>query len=132
MSENLLIKYFKRNITLQVLLARDEDLCMSLAILNHIQNCPIKKPFFVSFCFSRVIQEGVASVWAGQNKNLNKAREELMRRAKVRNNIVLTHALSWRLLSSIFSRGLQIRKHKPVILNMPYIVLFEEKKILSA
>ncbi|GFR69892.1 fructose-bisphosphate aldolase [Elysia marginata] len=66
-----------------VLLSRDEDLCTSLTILNNIQNCHMKKPFFVSFCFSRVIQEDVVAMWAGQNKNRKKARTELMRRAEL-------------------------------------------------
>ncbi|GFO00208.1 fructose-bisphosphate aldolase [Plakobranchus ocellatus] len=66
-----------------VLLARDENLSKSISILNSCQTCRIKKPFFVSFCFSLVIQEGVASMWAGLDKNLKKARAELMKRAKL-------------------------------------------------
>ncbi|KAK3722322.1 hypothetical protein RRG08_041928 [Elysia crispata] len=63
-----------------VLLAREETFARSLRILNDIQNCPFKKPFFMSFCFSRVILNDVMSEWAGQDKNLEKARNLLMRR----------------------------------------------------
>ncbi|GFR69895.1 fructose-bisphosphate aldolase [Elysia marginata] len=63
-----------------VVMAREENLARSLEILNNIQNCPVKKPFFVSFCFSRVILDGVVSLWAGQDQNLDKARQELIRR----------------------------------------------------
>ncbi|KAK3722321.1 hypothetical protein RRG08_041927 [Elysia crispata] len=66
-----------------ILMSRQESLCESVAILNNIQICRVKKPFIVSFCFSRVIQQGVDSIWAGQNKNLDKARAELMRRAEL-------------------------------------------------
>lgn len=65
-----------------VFLSRGEDLCTSLSILNNMQLCRIQKPFFLSFCYSRVIQTDVLALWAGQAKNLAKARAQLIKNAE--------------------------------------------------
>ncbi|GFO00215.1 fructose-bisphosphate aldolase [Plakobranchus ocellatus] len=67
-----------------VFLAREHNLARSLTLLNDIQNCKIKKAFSISFCFSRVIQSDAVSTWAGQDKNLDRARTQLMTRLQVR------------------------------------------------
>uniref|UniRef100_A0A2C9KLJ4 fructose-bisphosphate aldolase n=1 Tax=Biomphalaria glabrata TaxID=6526 RepID=A0A2C9KLJ4_BIOGL len=59
-----------------------KDLSLSLVVLDAINKCPIKKPTIISFCFSNVIQEGVLDIWGGNDKNVTKVIDELLRRFK--------------------------------------------------
>ncbi|KAH9503551.1 hypothetical protein Btru_068173 [Bulinus truncatus] len=65
-----------------IVLSSQQDLTKSLAILDAVNKCPIKKLTILSFCFSNVIQEGLAEIWAGNDKNVTKSKEELVRRLK--------------------------------------------------
>ncbi|RUS82641.1 hypothetical protein EGW08_009594 [Elysia chlorotica] len=83
-----------------ILMSREEDFCSSVAILNNIQRCRIKKPVFVSFCYSRILQDGLETIWAGQNRNLRKARAVFMKRIELCS--LATFGQSWSKETSIF------------------------------
>ncbi|KAH9503550.1 hypothetical protein Btru_068166 [Bulinus truncatus] len=70
------------HVFLEIVLSSQQDLTKSLAILDAVNKCPIKKLTILSFCFSNVIQEGLAEIWAGNDKNVTKSKEELVRRLK--------------------------------------------------
>ncbi|BFZ13407.1 hypothetical protein BsWGS_16446 [Bradybaena similaris] len=66
-----------------IMLCRRETLEDSVQVLDELNKCPMMKPYVISFCYSRVIHNDVIKIWAGQDGNLQKARNALLERAKV-------------------------------------------------
>jgi len=50
--------------------------------LNAINNCPLLKPWALTFSYGRALQASVLKAWQGKNENIKKAQEQLMIRAK--------------------------------------------------
>ncbi|XP_012938569.1 fructose-bisphosphate aldolase [Aplysia californica] len=66
-----------------VMLANDKTLESSTTVLDRLHKSTGGQPFPLSFCYSRVIQEGVLSAWNGREENLETACNLLVKRAKI-------------------------------------------------
>lgn len=51
--------------------------------LNAINNCPLLKPWALTFSYGRALQASVLKAWQGKDENIKAAQEQLMVRAKV-------------------------------------------------
>uniref|UniRef100_W5LQW5 Fructose-bisphosphate aldolase n=1 Tax=Astyanax mexicanus TaxID=7994 RepID=W5LQW5_ASTMX len=51
--------------------------------LNAINNCPLVKPWALSFSFGRALQASALKTWRGQRENQSAATEEFIKRAEV-------------------------------------------------
>ena len=51
--------------------------------LNAINNCPLGKPWVLSFSYGRALQASVLKAWQGKDENVKKGQEQLLIRAKV-------------------------------------------------
>lgn len=52
--------------------------------LNAINNCPLPKPWALTFSYGRALQASALNAWKGQLKNEKAATEEFVKRAEVR------------------------------------------------
>ncbi|CAE1178261.1 ALDO [Acanthosepion pharaonis] len=50
--------------------------------LNAINNCPLLKPWALTFSYGRALQASVLKAWQGKDENIKAAQEQLMVRAK--------------------------------------------------
>lgn len=55
--------------------------------LNAINNCPLPKPWALTFSYGRALQASALSAWRGELSNEKAATEEFIKRAEVRQNI---------------------------------------------
>lgn len=55
--------------------------------LNAINNCPLARPWALTFSYGRALQASALSAWRGQRDNENMATEEFMKRAEVRSGV---------------------------------------------
>lgn len=55
--------------------------------LNAINNCPLPKPWALTFSYGRALQASALNAWKGQLKNEKAATEEFVKRAEVRRGI---------------------------------------------
>uniref|UniRef100_A0A8D0GN93 Fructose-bisphosphate aldolase n=1 Tax=Sphenodon punctatus TaxID=8508 RepID=A0A8D0GN93_SPHPU len=51
--------------------------------LNAINNCPLARPWALTFSYGRALQASALNVWRGQRENENSAMEEFVKRAEV-------------------------------------------------
>ncbi|XP_048838263.1 fructose-bisphosphate aldolase C-A [Brienomyrus brachyistius] len=51
--------------------------------LNAINNCPLPKPWALTFSYGRALQASALSTWRGQKENASAATEEFVKRAEV-------------------------------------------------
>lgn len=54
--------------------------------LNAINNCPLAKPWALTFSYGRALQASALSAWRGELSNEKAATEEFIKRAEVRQN----------------------------------------------
>lgn len=52
--------------------------------LNAINNCPLVKPWALTFSFGRALQASALKAWRGQKENQSAATEEFIKRAEAR------------------------------------------------
>lgn len=52
--------------------------------LNAINNCPLAKPWALTFSYGRALQASALSAWKGELNNEKAATEEFIKRAEVR------------------------------------------------
>lgn len=52
--------------------------------LNAINNCPLLKPWALTFSYGRALQASALNAWKGQLSNEKAATEEFIKRAEVR------------------------------------------------
>lgn len=52
--------------------------------LNAINNCPLPKPWALTFSYGRALQASALNAWKGQLNNEKAATEEFVKRAEVR------------------------------------------------
>lgn len=52
--------------------------------LNSINNCPLAKPWALTFSYGRALQASALNAWKGQLSNEKAATEEFIKRAEVR------------------------------------------------
>lgn len=50
--------------------------------LNAINNCPLVKPWALTFSFGRALQASALKTWRGQKENQSAATEEFIKRAE--------------------------------------------------
>lgn len=80
--------------------------------LNAINNCPLAKPWALTFSYGRALQASALNAWKGELSNEKAATEEFIKRAEVRrvneNNLSRSALLQLRCnvthVSSVFSR----------------------------
>lgn len=51
--------------------------------LNAINNCPLPRPWALTFSYGRALQASALNAWRGQRENENSATEEFIKRAEV-------------------------------------------------
>jgi len=51
--------------------------------LNAINNCPLAKPWILSFSFGRALQASALRAWRGHKENEKAATEQFIKRAEV-------------------------------------------------
>lgn len=54
--------------------------------LNAINNCPLAKPWALTFSYGRALQASALGAWRGELNNEKAATEEFIKRAEVRQN----------------------------------------------
>lgn len=54
--------------------------------LNAINNCPLAKPWALTFSYGRALQASALNAWRGELSNEKAATEEFIKRAEVRHN----------------------------------------------
>lgn len=52
--------------------------------LNAINNCPLLKPWALTFSYGRALQASALGAWRGLKENTKAATEEFIKRAEVR------------------------------------------------
>lgn len=52
--------------------------------LNSINNCPLNRPWILTFSFGRALQASALRAWRGHKENEKSATEQFIRRAEVR------------------------------------------------
>lgn len=62
--------------------------------LNAINNCPLVKPWALTFSFGRALQASALKTWRGQKENQSAATEEFIKRAEARPVTFLHSVLS--------------------------------------
>lgn len=62
--------------------------------LNAINNCPLAKPWALTFSYGRALQASALNAWRGELSNEKAATEEFIKRAQVRHNSERTSHLS--------------------------------------
>lgn len=56
--------------------------------LNSINNCPLAKPWALTFSYGRALQASALNAWKGELNNEKAATEEFLKRAEVRQKTV--------------------------------------------
>lgn len=51
--------------------------------LNAINNCPLPRPWALTFSYGRALQASALNAWRGERDNENSATEEFIKRAEV-------------------------------------------------
>lgn len=59
--------------------------------LNSINNCPLPKPWALTFSYGRALQASALNAWRGELSNEKAATEEFIKRAEVRLKTVKGH-----------------------------------------
>lgn len=59
--------------------------------LNAINNCPLPKPWALTFSYGRALQASALNAWRGELNNEKAATEEFIKRAEVRQNYEWTY-----------------------------------------
>ena len=56
--------------------------------LNAINNCPLAKPWILTFSFGRALQASALRAWRGHKENEKVATEQFIKRAEVRSALI--------------------------------------------
>ncbi|ETE55981.1 Fructose-bisphosphate aldolase C, partial [Ophiophagus hannah] len=59
--------------------------------LNAINNCPLPRPWALTFSYGRALQASALNTWRGQRENEELATEEFLKRAQVNGQAALGH-----------------------------------------
>ena len=68
--------------------------------LNAINNCPLTKPWALTFSYGRALQASALNAWRGELSKEKAATEEFIKRAEVRHQTHLRRILEWNKVSS--------------------------------
>lgn len=60
--------------------------------LNAINNCPLPKPWVLTFSFGRALQASALRAWRGHKENEKAATEQFIMRAEVASSLFLMHS----------------------------------------
>lgn len=64
--------------------------------LNAINNCPLARPWALTFSYGRALQASALNAWRGELSNEKAATEEFIKRAEVsRNSEQTSHTSFW-------------------------------------
>ncbi|CAE1178257.1 ALDO [Acanthosepion pharaonis] len=78
--------------------------------LNAINNCPLGKPWVLSFSYGRALQASVLKAWEGKDENVKKGQEQLLIRAKA-NGLAALGKYGGSSDSAAASESLYIKNH---------------------
>lgn len=65
----------------------EEEATVHLNAINQVQ---LLKPWALTFSYGRALQASVLQAWKGKPENLKAAQDELLKRAKVNSDVLVT------------------------------------------